>query len=52
MIEKRAYSKINDRYGVVYNPIDGGIDSFFVIGDKTGKNLGLEDVIEKEGAVF
>jgi len=46
LIEKRAYSKISDRYGVIYNPIDGGIDSFFMIGDKTGENLGLEDVIE------
>ena len=51
-VEKCSYSKVSNKYGVIYNPFDGGIDSFFEIGSPKKENLRLEDIIAREGMSF
>ncbi len=53
-----SYSKISNKYGVVYTP-EGGVDSFFELKEKAGgdnntekiipSNLNINDVLENEG---
>ncbi|MFA6376111.1 MAG: hypothetical protein WCX69_01780 [Candidatus Paceibacterota bacterium] len=53
MTEDSTYSRLNDKYAVIYNPNDLGVDSFFPLTQEKGqempKRLDIKDILGIEG---